>query len=593
MPSFFTLHPRASAPACVRHGGRKPAADLALAAPGPRGRASIQDGPKPNPNRMYGASAVKTLLSISLAFASLASAATAQTSTPRLPFTVLHPDDYRHYALQFARDERDATGNATADEWPWIAANVPLFDSSNKQFEEMYYFRWYAFEKHVETTPDFGYLITEWTHRPDLPYNGVLPDAASFHLGEARWLRDRKIAEDYARFWASPEARPRAYSFPWAESVRQVTLATGDAKLGQDLLPDLIANYKAWDDHLDPAIGLYWQIDTRDAMEKSIGGDGYRTPLNSYMLADARAIAAFARALNQHPIAAQYRAKADTLENLIETRLWNPKDGFYEDLSPAADSGIRREKRFKDPGTQLKFSGVRELIGYIPWQFYTPTPGHDIAWKQLFDPQGFAGSFGPTTAERRSPRFRFASDDQCTWNGPSWPYATTQTLLALAGLLDGPAQDNIGRQQYYQLFANYVLSMHLKLPTGRTIDWIDEDLDADTDEWIAKNMLIAKNKQVGRGNYYNHSGFADPLITGLIGLRPRADATIDIHPLLPVGAWTYFALDGLPYHGHLLAIVYDQTGSHFRRGRGLMLFVDGKKIAARATLGPIKAELPH
>jgi len=29
-------------------------------------------------------------------------------------------------------------------------------------------------------------------------------------------------------------------------------------------------------------------------MEKSIGGDGYRTPLNSYMLADARAIAAFA-----------------------------------------------------------------------------------------------------------------------------------------------------------------------------------------------------------------------------------------------------------------------------------------------------------
>ena len=58
---------------------------------------------------------------------------------------------------------------------------------------------------------------------------------------------------------------------------------------------------------------------------------------------------------------------------------------------------------------------------------------------------------------------------------------------------------------------------------GSVIDWIDEDLDADTDEWIAKDMLIAKNKQVGRGNYYNHSGFADPLITGLIGLEPRED----------------------------------------------------------------------
>jgi hypothetical protein len=163
----------------------------------------------------------------------------------------------------------------------------------------------------------------------------------------------------------------------------------------------------------------------------------------------------------------------------------------------------------------------------------------------------------------------------------------------LANLLDGPAQPYIGKEQYYQLFANYVLSQHIKLPSGRTIDWIDEDLDADTDEWIAKDMLLAKHKQVGRGNYYNHSGFADPLITGLVGLRPRADTKIDIHPLLPAGEWSYFAVDGLPYHGHLLAIVYDETGKQYRQGRGLMLFVDGKKIASRATLGPLEAELPH
>ena len=50
-------------------------------------------------------------------------------------------------------------------------------------------------------------------------------------------------------------------------------------------------------------------------------------------------------------------------------------------------------------------------------------------------------------------------------------------------------------------------------------------------------MLIEKNKQVGRGNYYNPSGFADPLITGLIGLRPRADEVLELHPLLPAGTW--------------------------------------------------------
>ncbi len=371
-----------------------------------------------------------------------------------------------------------------------------------------------------------------------------------------------------------------------------MTLATGDTKLGADLLPDLVANYKAWEaSNLDRSVGLFWSIDTRDAMEKSISGDGYRPTLNSYMVGDARAIADFARTAGKTAVASGYTAKANQLEHLIETKLWNPKDRFYEVVSPAPDSGIRKEERFKDPGTQLQLAGVRELIGYIPWGFYTPISSHDVAWKQLFDPEGFAGKYGPTTAERRNPRFRFASDDQCTWNGPSWPYATTQTLLALADLLNGPAQPYSGSQQYYRLFSNYVLSQHIKLPSGRVIDWIDEDLDADTGEWIAKDILLAKHKQVGRGNYYNHSGFADPLITGLIGLRPRADSKVIIHPLLPAGTWSYFAVDGLPYHGQLLAIVYDETGKHYQHGRGLMLFVDGKKIASRATLGPLAADL--
>jgi hypothetical protein len=517
----------------------------------------------------------------------------AQNKSGNSVFTVLKPGDYRHYATQFASDEREATGKQPEDEWPWMAANIPLFSGSDKQFEEMYYFRWYAWEKHLVHTPH-GYIITEWLPKPADPegYYGALPDAAPFHLGEARWLRNPNIAADYARMWAEPNAGTRKYSFPWADSVRNVTLATGDVKLGTDLLPALIANYNAWSDHFDPSVGLYWQIDTRDAMEKSIGGDGYRTPLNSYMYADGEAIAGFARDSNQQSIAEDYASRSATLRNLIEARLWNPKDQFYEDLSPAAGSGIRAEKRFKDPGTILRFAGVRELIGYIPWEFYAPAASHNIAWEQLFDPHGFAGKYGPTTAERRSPRFRFASDDQCTWNGPSWPYATTQTLLALANLLNGAPQPFIGRQDYYRLFSSYVLSQHLRLPSGRTIDWIDEDLDADTDVWIAKDILIQKRKQVGRGNYYNHSGFADPLITGLIGLRPRADNRIVVHPLLPPGTWTYFAIDGLPYHGHLLAIVYDQTGAEYHRGRGLTIFVDGKRIATRADLGPLEAALP-
>jgi hypothetical protein len=498
-------------------------------------------------------------------------------------------------AVLFAQDEREATGQQPQDEWPWLSANIPLFSSSDKQFEEMYYFRWYAWQKHVVSTSR-GYLITEWLPKPQAPdgFFGVLPDAAPFHLGEARWLRNPQIAEDYAKFWISPGAQPREYSFPLADSVRNVALAVGDPKLGTDMLPGLIENYKQWEaSNLDPSVGMFWSIDTRDAMEKSISGDGYRPTLNSYMFADAEAIAEFASHAGQSDVSTEYSAKAKTLRRLIDTRLWNPKDQFYEVLSPAADSRIRAQKRFKDPGTQLQLSGVRELIGYIPWQVYLPAADRAIAWRQLFDANGFAGKYGPTTAERRSPRFRFASTDQCTWNGPAWPYATTQTLLALANLLNGPQQSYIGPEQYYRLFSNYVLSQHLRLPDGHVIDWIDEDLDADTDEWIAKDMLLAKHKQVGRGNYYNHSGFADPLITGMIGLRPRTDDKLVLRPLLPAGKWSYFALDGLPYHGHILTIIYDESGKQYHRGRGLLLLVDGETVAKRATLGPLEAELPH
>ncbi len=511
---------------------------------------------------------------------------------------VLKPEDYQHYVDLFRMQERDATGTVypgeggvgSEDPWTWMKHDIPWFDSSNKQFEEMYYFRWYAWKKHLVKAPS-GYIITEWLPKPEFKDGsfGALPDAAPFHLNEARWLREASIAEDDARYWFSPGVDSHKYSDAMATAVRDITLANGDKSLATALLPAMIASYKQWETEQQDSNGLFWSIDTRDAMEKSISGDGYRPTLNSYMYADARAIAEIA---TDPAVKTEFNNKANALHELIETRLWNPKDQFYEVMSPAADSGIRKQKKFIDPGTTMQLSGVRELIGYIPWTYDIPAPSHAIAWKQLFDPHGFDGKFGPTTAERRSPRFRFESSDQCTWNGPSWPFATTETLLALAAYENGPTPSLMNATDYYKLFERYVLSQHQTLKNGHVIDWIDEDLDADTDEWIAKDMLIAKNKQVGRGNYYNHSGFADPLITGLIGLRPRPDNRILVHPLLPAGTWSYFAIDGLPYHGHMLTVIWDGTGKRYGRGTGMVLLVDGAKVASRKDLGPLEGQLP-
>lgn len=40
-----------------------------------------------------------------------------------------------------------------------------------------------------------------------------------------------------------------------------------------------------------------------------------------------------------------------------------------------------------------------------------------------------------------------------------------------------------------------------------------------------------------RSEDYNHSGYCDPLITGLCGLRPRPDDVVEVNPPIATGSW--------------------------------------------------------
>jgi hypothetical protein len=496
-----------------------------------------------------------------------------------LPKRVVDPASIQHYFTEFNNDEREMLGTAPPLQWGWFVNNIPWLDVPDKNIEEIYYFRWYSFHKHIKKTPD-GFIIDEFLD--NVPWAGkfnAINMAAETHIREARWLRDSRYAEDDANFWCGPDGEPRRYSLALADSVYQLYRSTGKGQFATKLLPALEGNYEEWErTHQDPN-GLFWQIDDRDGMEDSISGDGYRPTINSYLYGDAVAISRIAELAGNTKVAAKYAGKANDLRNSIESRLWNPQDNFYETAPRHADSG---------------WANVRELIGYVPWYFDAPPVAHNIAWKQLFDPGGFAGRFGPTTAERRSPRFEFSFPHECLWNGPSWPYATTQTLVALANLLNGPEQNVERSSDYLRLFDSYAKSQHIRLASGRMVPWIDEDLDPDTGEWIARNILISKHQPPpNRGRYYNHSGFADLVITGLIGLRPNGGNAITVHPLVPSGKWKYFAVDGLPYHGHLLTILYDSDGHRYGRGAGMQVLCDKRIIAHSADLGVLHATLPE
>jgi hypothetical protein len=492
--------------------------------------------------------------------------------------TLLDPEFFHHYFTRFAAQEGAFLNDNPSLKWPWFVHNIPWVDFPDKELEQTYYFRWYSFEKHIRQTPN-GFIIDEFLD--NVPWAGkynTIDPAAGHHLHEARWLRDAAYAEQYSRFWFSPAGEPRRYSLALADAVYSVYLANGDASLPVGLLPDLVRNYEAWEKtHRDPN-GLFWQIDDRDGMEDSIGGSGYRPTINSYIYGDAVAISKIAAMAGDAALSQKYAAKAEEIRTLVESRLWNPHAQFYETVPRKPDAA---------------WVDVRELIGYVPWYFDLPQPSRAIAWKQLNDPDGFAGTYGPATAERRSPSFRFQVNHECLWNGPSWPFATTQTLVSLANLLNGPPQDVMGKDQYFALLLTYAKSQKIKLPDGTSIPWIDEDLDPDDGQWIARSILeAAKQPPPNRGRYYNHSGFADLIVTGLLGIRPDPGNTLKIHPLLPTGRWKYFALDSVPYHGHLLTLFYDQDGMRYHRGTGLHVLWDGTEIASASTLSSLIVHLP-
>lgn len=505
-------------------------------------------------------------------------AARAQAG-PTPPPAVLRPETFKGYIDSFNASDnelyRGYVSNAAA--WSFLETNIPWFECPDKSIEKTYYFRWWTFRKHIQLTPD-GFIITEFL--PNVPWAGKdnsIDCAAGHHFYEGRWLADPKYLDDYAVFWFRKGGEPRRYSFWAADAIWARYLVTGDVRLTVDLLPDLAANYRAWEESHGGTNGLFWQSDDRDGMEMSAGGGGYRPTINSYMFGDALAISNIARLAGKTELAATFGAKASALRAAVEKQLWNPTAQFFETRS--SETG--------------RWAGVREECGFTPWYFNLPGPAESIAWRQLLEPEGFRALFGPTTVEQRSPRFTVAyRGHECQWNGPSWPYATSVTLTAMANLLDDYHQHDVGRRDYLDLLETYTRSQRLRLDDGRVVPWIDEVLDPRTGVWIARTLLRERGSEIPeRGKDYNHSTYCDLVITGLAGLRPGAGRRVEVNPLVPSGAWDYFCLDRVPYHGHWLTILFDKDGRRYGRGPGLRVLDNGKEIASSARLEPVSGNL--
>jgi hypothetical protein len=468
-------------------------------------------------------------------------------------------------------------------DWDWYRANIPFFECPDADLNTTYYYRWELVTKHLTYgSPNTGYCFTEFIDRPFWSGTyGAISCPAGHQLHEVRWLHNRRFAQDYGRYWfRTPGAQPRRYSTWLADALWAVHLVHPDEAYLKDLLPDLIRNYEEWEKrHFVPEVGLFWQTGHDDGMEYNInsrqtgdiirGAPAYRPTLNAYLWADALAIAQIADLAGDTKTADRYRARAAGLKANLQKKLWDPKRQFFFPLAQRDEERAGHTVKTLSLTYQTgQFAGDphgREEIGYVPWQFNLPDPGYEAAWKFLMDRDHFFAPFGPLTVERHDPLFKI-SKTCCWWSGNSWPYATTQTLAALANLLHHYRQEAITRADYLRLLRIYART-HRK--GGKP--YIAEAAHPDTGSWEGHD---APN----HSEHYFHSGFVDLIITGLVGLRPRPDGVLEVHPLAPE-EWDYFALDDVPYQGRRVSVVWDRLGTRYGLGKGLHLLVDGKKLA--------------
>jgi hypothetical protein len=485
---------------------------------------------------------------------------------------------------------------------PWYVANIPFLDIDDAAIQRTYFYRWQLYRSHLRQIGAQGTDETEflgsvpWARHPFEDLN----DSSSFHILEGRWLRNPVYVQSLVDHLYSGAGDDRHFS----ESVAAATLAwtqvTGNPAPALRQLAAMEYVFNAWDDHFDRRRNLYWIEPLLDATEYTIssidasgagfnvarptdssgftGGFAFRPSINAYQYGNALAIAAFAGMAGQPEVQADYTARAQALRTATLQQLWNPALQHFTDIYQRSTSTVKAGD----------FVRGRELVGMVPWQFELPpmhAPGssrYAAGWQHVLSAQQLGGQAGVRTVEPSYAKYRVqyrydatTGKPECQWNGPSWPFQTSQMLSGLANLLQDYDHAGVSASDYVHLLRQYTLQHRL---ASGTLD-LQEDYNPDTGGPIVG---------LPRSHHYNHSTYIDLVLSGLIGIRPRSDDVLEVAPLLPEQGGAeppirYFALQGLRYHGHDVTITFDRDGSRYHQGRGLSVFVDGQRRAQAAS----------
>ncbi|MGH2566525.1 MAG: MGH1-like glycoside hydrolase domain-containing protein, partial [Ginsengibacter sp.] len=228
----------------------------------------------------------------------------------------------------------------------WYLDNIPFFECSDKQIEQVYYYRWKMYKAHIRLVGPNQYVITEFINHVAWdrdPYCTI--DAASMHhIYEGRWLKNNLYIDGYIYNLCQQGGNNRHYSESIADAVYARYLVNSDSAFAIQQLDSLKKLYNDWSDHWDSSKNLYYIPAMPDATEYTIAsidasngsggfdsGEAFRPTINSYMYGNALAISRIADMKGDEATSKEYLQKAINLKTNVERDLWNDSLQHFTD----------------------------------------------------------------------------------------------------------------------------------------------------------------------------------------------------------------------------------------------------------------------
>lgn len=482
-------------------------------------------------------------------------------------------------------------------DFDWYRNNIPFFDCPDEdggnKIRQVYYYRWRVLKSHLRLTEN-GYTFSEFIKGDSWRENDMylkntysaINAAAGHVINESKWLRDSRYVEDYINFFLEGNGRLLEYSDWIGAAAYAYYLVSGNTAFITSKLYPLINLWNIrYKKYFDPDIGLFWLTPQEDAMENNSTAykynnnfeKTYRPSTNSYAYALAKTIEKIAALSGDTIIAKKFSTKAMDIKSHILKSLWSADDHFF----------IEKVKR---DGSNAPAS---ELIGFAPWYFNIPDDNatYITAWNKLNDPaNGFKGDYGMRSIEKSSSYYFYDyKPNTCQWNGPSWPFASSFTLTAMANVLHNyEHKGEVTKKNYYDELKKYAFQQY-----KRGSPYVAESFHPDKNQWICDINE--------RSEHYLHSTYIDLIISGLIGLRLHAGNELFVSPQIP-DTWDHFCIEDVPYKNRQITVVYDvrSDGNRYKLKQkeevrsGLSVFVDGVLSAYSKRITRVKVQVtPH